>query len=307
MFIVPSIPMVFERNFLDRTEHCSKHSNPCSKGTWDDAQLVVYRADAFVGVRLCTTSGRTVHPWLVSEFISTRSRRGRAHFGHSGECNIVRGNAPIRQCFIVEKCGDCRGGVPERIDLWTCSGSVKQLISRRYHALRLQCLGLAHRTTDLVLHSQKVISTRRVVGEIRRLHVLRNWPDGSLNVIETLQTVTTQTHFRFVAGRCSASSSRTASSCSGVSARFGTILNVTGDEYKRKWFFPSKYPILFFHSKSAAPPFHRQCRPAGSNKSVIGPCAEGCFKDKLRANHHGDAHINIPQRNASPNRGATLE
>ncbi len=135
-----------------------------------------------MGVRLCTTSGRTVHPWLVSEFISTRSRRGRAHFGHSGEYNIVRSNAPIRQCFIVEKCGDCRGGLPERIDLWTCSRSVKQLISRRYHALRLQCLGLAHRTTDLVLRSQKVISTRRVVGEIRRLHVLRR-RGGSLSAI----------------------------------------------------------------------------------------------------------------------------
>jgi hypothetical protein len=149
--------MVLERNFLDRTEHCCERPTPCSKSTQYDAQLVVHGAESCVGVRLCTIIGRTLHPWLVSEFISTRRRRGRAHFGHSGECNIVRRNALIRQYFIVEKCGDSRGGLLERIDLWTCSASVKQLISCRYHALRLQCLGLVHRTTDLVLRSQKVI------------------------------------------------------------------------------------------------------------------------------------------------------
>ncbi len=159
--------MVLERDFLGRTEHCSKPPTPCSKNARHDAQLVVHRADSSVGVRLWTIIGRALHPWLVSEFISTRSRRGRVHFGHSAECNIVRGNALIRQCLTAEDCGDCRGGLPERVGLWTCSASIKQLISWRYYALRLQCLGLAHRTTDLALRFQEVIPTRRVVDATR--------------------------------------------------------------------------------------------------------------------------------------------
>src|SRR6266513_1567442 len=65
--------------------------------------------------------------------------------------------------------------------------------------------------------------------------------------------------------------------------------------------------MMFFHSTSLEPPVHRQCIASESRARVLGPCADGCFQNCVRADHHGNAHFSTPPKAANTNSGATLE
>jgi len=101
-------------------------------------------------------------------------------------------------------------------------------------------------------------------------------------------------------------SERNAASWSPGSARFGIIINITGDVYRRNPLCPSTHRITLFQPIFELPPSHRKCMPSESSTAVLRPCADGWFRNCFWAAHHGLAHLQPAQNTATATRIAAL-
>src|SRR5512138_3331033 len=70
------------------------------------------------------------------------------------------------------------------------------------------------------------------------------------------------------------------------------------------WFFASTQRTKALHSTSADPVWERQCTPASSSSTVLGPCAAGWLRNWLRDAHHGVPQIKSAQKPATANKGS---